>query len=107
MKLLVHLAGDRNAWGYIPMFLTRDHGTAKELINDGYVGGWRPFKGFKLQIERASKTAMPVFHLTYPGDPELRVRAVGKFGDETLVLFESDWLAIIQPNDQWEIARID
>lgn len=45
--------------------------------------------------------------LLYPGDPPLRVVSWAKLRDESLVLFEYECLAIIQPDGTFKVHRVD
>lgn len=89
--------------GRIPTFLDpRDPRPAREQFAERYIDGWEPFDGFEM-------LALPdgSFALKYPGDPLRREVAHGVFRDELIVLFESDWVAIVQRADaSYEIARM-
>lgn len=87
--------------GFIPSFVSeQDDRPAAKQIDDAYNygGGWRSFKGFTLGADNSIK---------YPGDPAHQPWAVAKFRDETIVVYESGWTAIIQPDRSFEIARLD
>ena len=62
-----------------------------------YGGGWRPQKGF----------TMSGAGLCYPGDPPLRPIAEAIIRDETVRLFESSFVAVIQPDGSFETCRMD
>jgi len=93
--------------GFIPGWLSEDDPRpAKQQIHENYIhgGGWFPFNGFTMDPETKV--------LTYPGDegePDEKTYplAEGKLRNETLVFYEHEWLAIIQPDGSFEIARID
>lgn len=94
---------NNEAAGMLPLILrTDDPRPAREQAQDRYAhgGGWDPFRGFKLHM-------IPQPHLTYPGDPAFRLIAHSRIRDEILLLFESSWLAIVQPNGDYEISRMD
>lgn len=86
--------------GYIPSFLSEnDPRPAHEQINENYrFGGWQPFKGFRMLSNG---------NLQYPGDPQTRLIAETKLRDETIRFYEHSWVAIIQPDGSFEVARLD
>ncbi len=86
--------------GFIPGFLDEDDPRpAKEQFNERYVfGGWQPFQGHKLQADNTLK---------YPGDPPMRALAQTKLRDELIILYEGEWVAIIQPDRSFEVSRMD
>lgn len=91
--------------GILPMFFNEaDPRSAKEQCHERYAhgGGWNQFNGFKLH-----KTEIGRYHLQYPEDPPMREIARAKLRDETIVLFDNSWVAIIQPDEGYEVARID
>ena len=90
--------------GFITQFLSEDDPRpAREQIHENYAhgGGWNKFEGFELRNSGTS------YGLKYPGDPVMREVSRAQLRDETLVLFECSWLAIIQPDGSYEVARID
>ena len=82
------------------MLDTDDPRPAREQVNDNYPygGGWQPFPGFTLAANN---------NLLYPGDPPMRPRAYTQLRDEQVVLYDHDWIAIIQPDRSFEVARMD
>lgn len=88
------------ALGYIPNFLSSaDPRPAREQFNERYVfGGWRPFEGFKLGKD---------FALLYPGDPPTIPVAWTLLRDERIVVYLHQWVAIIQPDNSFEVCRMD
>ena len=88
--------------GYIPAFvLKNDPRPAKEQFNERYVyGGWRPFGAGEWTLGEDNS-------LSYPGDPHMRPLASAKLRDETIVFYESAWVAIIQPDRSFEVCRMD
>lgn len=107
--MLIHMAGPRLVWGYIPSFLFTGDKTAKarDLFDRHYISGWQPFDGFKLTVDRSLPFLDGAFKFKYPGDPVMRVIAVGKFNDELILMLESEWVAIIQPDNSFEVCRMD
>lgn len=90
-----------NALGFIPHFLNeRNSKSAREQIDDNYRhgGGWRSFKGF---------TMLPNGNLSYPGDPVVQMLAETKLRDEVIRFYEHSWIAIVQSDGSYDIARID
>lgn len=89
--------------GFLPGFLdANDPAPAREQLHNGYSanggGGWRPFTGH---------TLLPNNALAYPGDPVLLPLATTHLGDETIVLYESSWVAVIQRDRTFEVSRMD
>jgi hypothetical protein len=87
--------------GLLPGMLDdMDPRPAKDQFNESYThgGGWRPFKGHKLQSNNS---------LTYPGDPPLYPLARLQFRDELILFYLGSWVAIIQPDRTYEVCRMD
>lgn len=87
--------------GYIPEFFDEnDPRSAREQINQNYKhgGGWFPLKGWKLFEDNS---------IRYPGDRTLMPVSTAKLRNETIVVYPGAWVAIIQPDRSYEIARID
>lgn len=96
---------DMEVVGFIPTFLSADDPRpAKEQIHEGYAvgGGWRPFQGFTLHEDSNSE-----YFLFYPGDPEFHELSRAWLRDELILYFDCSWVAIVQPDGSWEIARLD
>jgi hypothetical protein len=87
--------------GLLPgMLNSNDPRPAREQLDSGYAqgGGWNPFPGFKLTENN---------NLLYPGDPPTRPVAVTHLRDELIILYEHEWVAIIQPDRSFEVCRMD
>jgi len=87
--------------GFIPYWLNEDNPkSAAQQINDCYQhgGGWRPFKGFKMLKGHV---------LRYPGDPEMKPLAEAFMREELVVFYRHAWVAVVQPNGDFEVARVD
>jgi len=98
MRLI--FGGHPEMWGYIPSFLQDDDPRpAKEQFNERYTAGWHPFEGFTFDVD--SET------LRYPGDPPMKPRSVMMFRTETILLFDFSWVMIVQPDNSWEVCRMD
>lgn len=91
--------------GYLPQMLSEDNpASAQEQLHKGYLhgGGWNDFTGFQL-IKNSNGT----YALQYPGDPPMRERSRTRLRDEVVVLFDSSWVAVIQPSGSFKVARFD
>lgn len=88
--------------GYLPEIIREsDSRSAIEQIKTNYLGGWNPFEGFDLtELKNGS------YQLEYPGDPPMKELSRARLRDETIVLFQYDWVAIIHGKD-YRIARMD
>ena len=98
--IMKHPMATPDMLGYLPQFLSeRDPRPAREQFDDNYRngGGWRPFKGFVMHDNG----------LKYPGDPLMPLLAETKLRDETIRFYLSSWVAIVQPDGSYEIARMD
>ena len=86
--------------GYIPGWLSEASPlSAEEQIDKGYqYGGFQPFQGFTLNKDNS---------LSYPGDPKLKPLAQARLRDELVVFYQYDWVAVIQPDRSFVVARID
>ena len=80
--------------GLIPSFLDeQDERPARTQI-----AGWSPFEGFRLGES---------MDLLYEGDPPLSPAAWARLHNELIVVYPYGWVAIIQPDDTFEVARCD
>jgi hypothetical protein len=94
-----HPRANMGALGFIPSFLSEaDQRPAAEQLHEAYQGGWAPFKGFEM---------LPDGSISYPGDPALPVLFEVKLRDETIRVYPYAWVAVIQPDGSFEIARMD
>lgn len=93
--------------GFLPEIVRSDDPRpAKEQFNERYQGGWRIFTGASLDLDNMEPvTRLP--KLVYPGDPPLDLIAMGIREDELVLLFPCSWVAILQSDRSYEIARID
>lgn len=62
-------------------------------------GGWMPFDGFIFDPEELT--------LSYPGDPVMPAIAKAQVNDETILVFSHAWVAIVQSDGSYEVARMD
>jgi hypothetical protein len=98
---LLHPRATSEHIGMIPYWLDENNPlpAAEQLdANYGHGGGWRPFKGFTLRKD---------YSIDYPGDPPLRPIAEMHLRDELILMYEQGWVAVIQPDRSFEIARMD
>lgn len=86
--------------GFIPEFMTdANPAPAREQINQTYISGWDSFPGFTMD---------PKTHtLTYPGDPPMKPLARAWLHDELILFYDCAWVAIVQPDGTFEVARLD
>jgi hypothetical protein len=98
--ILLHPKMTQEHLGFLPDFLSPgDPRPAAEQFDANYhFGGWTPFKGFKLLEDNSLK---------YPGDPKMPPLAKAQLRDELILFYESAWVAIIQPDSSFEVARLD
>jgi hypothetical protein len=86
--------------GYIPSFLKlEDERPAKEQFQERYWPGWHPFTGFKMDPK--------TYELRYPGDPAYKPLASTMLRDEKVLVYNHAWVAIVQKDGSYEIARMD
>ena len=91
--------------GLLPMMVSEiSEADAVTQLNNGYAhgGGWNDFNGFTLE-----KAPSGEYSLAYPGDPAMLQVASAKLRDELIVLFAYDWVAVIQPDGSYRVARMD
>lgn len=88
--------------GFLPHFAgENDPRSFQEQVNERYIGGWNPFHGFTLGGNSEK------YFLAYPGDPPMREVARAKFRNQTIVLFQYDWVAVIENGKLVQVARLD
>lgn len=99
--VMLHPQATIETLGYIPFFISEaDPRPAREQFDANYQhgGGWTSFKGF---------TMLPDGSLSYPGDPPVPLLAETKLRDEVIRFYLHSWVAIIQPDGSYDIARMD
>ena len=100
----LHPLMTREHLGFIPdILLDSDPRPMKEQINDRYRhgGGWHPISGM---------TLLDGGTMQYPGDPLFEPVARIELEDgrgEFAYFYEHDFVAIVQPNGSYEVARMD
>jgi hypothetical protein len=89
------------------MLETDDPRPAAEQFDERYAhgGGWSAFGGDKWKLDYSATT--DVVTLTYDDDEDYPELARAQLRDETVILFEGSWVAIIQDDDTFEVARMD
>lgn len=87
--------------GFIPQFLSHDDPrSAQEQLNASYLygGGFQAFEGFTLNPDNSLK---------YPDDPYLPALAKVQIRDELVIFYPFAWVAVIQPDRSFVVARLD
>src|SRR5215510_2789534 len=88
------------ALGIVPMFLSdSDPRPAREQFAQNYVSGWSPMPGCTFDKATAC--------MRYPGDPPFQAIAYVMLGDEMILLFESEFVGILQRDGSFECSRMD
>ena len=90
-----HVVGD------IPIFLNEDDGRcAREQFNERYAhgGGWRPMRGWAMYEN---------FYIQYEDESPLEPWAMMRLHNETILVYDHSWVAIIQPDQAFEVSRMD
>lgn len=89
-----------DALGLIPSFLSPDdERPAAEQIASNYCGGWDSFKGFTFNPD--------TWALSYPGDPDLLPLFTATLRGEAIIVYQSGFTAILQPDGSFDVARLD
>jgi hypothetical protein len=84
---------------YLPTFLSElNPRSAAQQIETAYFRGWNPFDGFQM---------LEGNRLGYPGDEPLEPLATTSLRDETIFLYQGDWLAVVQKDGSFEVSRVD
>lgn len=97
---MMHPRATLDMLGYLPQFLSEDDPrSAKEQLDKNYpFGGFQPFEGF---------TMLPDGNLAYPGDPPTILIAEAQLRDETIRFYQHAWVAVVQKDGSFEVARMD
>jgi hypothetical protein len=84
--------------GYLPDFFSEDDPRgAVEQFDDAYLGGWHDMDGFTF-----NQKAMTI---DYPGDPPTKALAMTILRDEHIILFDHEWLMVLQKDGSNRITR--
>jgi len=98
--MAIPFSGDLEVADLIPFWLFEESSmSAVEQIhaNYGHGGGWRGTSGFSLIADK----------LIYPGDPAMTPKAEGKLRDERVLIYDHGWVAVVQTDGTFRVARID
>lgn len=90
--------------GFIPGFLSlTDPAPAKAQFHKAYRhgGGWLPFGEGQWRLDTRS------LQLRFPGDPPLEPVAATDLRDETIVVYRSAIVMILQNDGSFEVSRMD
>lgn len=89
--------------GYLPlMWDEADPRKAVEQVDTNYAhgGGWSPMSGWTYDPDTKS--------LKYPGDPVYHpVARYVLHGEEEIIVYPHAWVAIVQIDGAFEVARMD
>lgn len=97
---MLHREMTPDGLGLIPGFLDdEDPRPAAAQFDTNYIAGWRHFTGFKFDPETKV--------LSYPGDEPIRPLACCKLRDELIFFYPHEWVLILQPDNTYEICRMD
>lgn len=92
--------------GMLPEFFSEhDPRPAHEQLDENYAhgGGFNPFHGYTLHdVDKWGGS-----YLQYPADPPMREIARAKLRDEIIILFQGEWVAIVQPDGKFVVTRCD
>jgi hypothetical protein len=93
--------------GFLPLIIASDWDLpAAEQIAQNYAhgGGYRPRPGFGLVAGKMGQAL-----LQHAGDPDIRERSrlYLPYSDELCILFEHDFLAIVQDDGSFAVTRVD
>jgi hypothetical protein len=95
--------------GIIPEFFDEaDPRPVEEQIDENYQhgGGWYPYKGFTLAPD-ATPSELHSMKLQAPDDPDLVPLFATICHKELVIVYESGWTAIFQPDLSFTVARLD
>lgn len=99
---MVHPQANIDMLGLLPAFISvRSPKSAKEQFNENYpFGGWQSSSPGTWIMEDD-------YTLLFPGDPPLEPLAKFQLRDETIVFYQSAFVAIVQLDKSFDVARID
>jgi hypothetical protein len=91
--------------GFIPSFLfDTDPRPARDQLHERYShgGGWFP-------MPKDTFTMLPNGNLRskYSYDPDTVLLAEAKLREETIRVYDHEWVAVIQPDGTFEVSRMD
>lgn len=88
--------------GFIPEFFNpHDPRPAREQLDTAYAhgGGWHPLSGWIFDHKTQK--------IKYPGDPALSPVAYAGLRNEHIYVYPHAWVAIVQEDGTFEVARMD
>lgn len=100
--------GNEDYVGTIPFFLSENNPkTAVEQLDDSYQhgGGWNNFNKDNSGHDKFALDSH--FYLRYPGDPAYKPRARMQLRDETIYVYDSAWVVVLQKDGSFEVSRMD
>jgi hypothetical protein len=98
-----HPRATREMLGYIPNFLDEsDPRGAVEQLHENYMhgGGWHPYEGFTMLPNGNLKSS-------FPEDPDTQLLAEIQFRHEVVRVYQHAWVAVVQPDGSYAVARMD
>lgn len=107
MRIMIWHERYEEAAGFLPTFLhPLDERDAVTQLHEAYAhgGGWNDFKGFTLKFDPENVQEATI---EYAGDPAYELIAWTKLREETVLLFQHGWVAVVQPDGSHRIARMD
>lgn len=113
---MVKFSGNEAIAGFIPHWLNEaDEDDAVEQLhkNYGHGGGWHDTEGWTLLIGIKQSEAKDhvkmncMYWLDYPEDPLLPMRALGIMRKEMVIVFDHGYVAVVQPDMTFRVARMD
>lgn len=90
--------------GYIPFGLSQNNpADAVSQLHASYThgGGWHDFNSFTFKDDETNP------QLLYPGDPPTDAVAFWQIRDERIILFDHAWVAVVQLDKTFRVARMD
>ena len=98
MWLMLHPRATPDMLGFLPEFFSEDDPRgAVEQFDDAYQGGWHDMKGFTFDPKTMT--------LDYPGDPPTKALAMTMLREEFIILFQHEWLMVLQKDGSHRICR--
>lgn len=103
---MITFIGPEEVWGSIPEFLSEsDPAPAREQFQRNYAhgGGWAPMLGWQL----TDNDDWCKVTIRCPGDAPLRALGMIVLRTERIFIFRYAWVAIVQADGHFEVARMD
>ena len=112
---MIEFKGDIEVAGFIPHWLNEEDpdGAVEQLHkNYGHGGGWRDTEGWSLLVgvkQNAPKVDVTesMYWLDYEGDPLMPMRACGLMREELVIVFDHGYVAVVQSDFNFRVARMD